>query len=260
MIRVTGIRSSAWRVSGPIVSMNAASPAVLGNWPGVGHEPGRRLVAEDAVEERGHADRAADVGAEPDRRAAGADRRALAARGAARGAVRVVGVAGAAVDAVDRLDPHRHLGRVGHAEGDEAGVDQPLHGGRVGVGAAVASAPRARRSSACPATAIDSLTVQGTPRKGGRSLPAGGGDSRVGRVGLGQRVGEAVAGQRVGARLAVCRRSTCAWTTSRADTSLARIALASSVALRRVSAGAGEVMAIREPSRIPAPARRAARW
>ena len=129
MIRVTGIRSSAWRVSGPSVSMYAASPSVLGNWPVFGDEAGRGLVAEDAVEERGHADRAADVGAEPDRRAARADRRALAAGGAAGGSVRVVGVAGAAVDAVDRLDPHRHLRRVRHAERDEAGLPEARDGG-----------------------------------------------------------------------------------------------------------------------------------
>ena len=38
-----------------------------------------RLVPEDAVEERGHADAAADVGAQAHRRAARPDRRALAA-------------------------------------------------------------------------------------------------------------------------------------------------------------------------------------
>ena len=53
-------------------------------------------------------------------------------------AMRVVGVARAAVDAVVGLDPHRQLRRVGDAERDEAGVDQPLRRRRGRLGAAVA--------------------------------------------------------------------------------------------------------------------------
>ena len=118
--------------------MNAASPAVLGYWPVFGTQPGDGLWPKTPLKNAGSADRAADVRAEADRRAARADGRALAARGAAGDPMRVVGVAGAAVDAVVGLDPHRHLGRVGHAERDEAGVDQPLRRRRRRVGAAVA--------------------------------------------------------------------------------------------------------------------------
>ena len=53
MIRVTGIRSSAWRVSGPSVSMYAASPSVLGNWPVLGTRPGDGLCPKTPLKNAG---------------------------------------------------------------------------------------------------------------------------------------------------------------------------------------------------------------
>ena len=53
MIRVTGIRSSAWRASGPSVSMNAASPSVLGYCPVLGTSPGDGLCPKTPLKNAG---------------------------------------------------------------------------------------------------------------------------------------------------------------------------------------------------------------
>ena len=51
--RVTGIRSSAYRVSGPSESMNAASPSVVGNWPVFGTSPGDGLWPKQPLKNAG---------------------------------------------------------------------------------------------------------------------------------------------------------------------------------------------------------------
>ena len=166
---------------------------------GVGDEARRWLVAEDAVEERGHTDAAADVGAEADRRAARADRRPLPSGGATGGSMRVVGVAGAAVDAVDRLDPHRHLRRVRHAERDEAGLLEARDRGGIGFRPAVLERdePGAVRHARDADRLLDRARDAQERWRVGIGL-----DPLVRLVGLGQRVGEAVARERVRARLA----------------------------------------------------------
>jgi hypothetical protein len=148
-------------------------------------------VAEDAVEEGRQPDRSGDVRAEADRRAARADGGALAARGTAGDAGAVVGVERPPVDAVVRLDPHRHLGDVGDAERDQAGVEQPLRRRRVLLAAEVAAGdePAAVRH---PAQADGLLHGEGDPEQRRQVLVAGG-DAGVGGVGLGARLLEAVA-------------------------------------------------------------------
>ena len=115
-----------------------------GEMAGVGDEAAARLVAEDAVEERGQANRPADVGAKPDRREPGAHGRALAARGAAGRAGRVVGVVGPSPDAVLRLDPQRELGGVGDAENDRSCRLQARDGGGCVLGDDVLAVERSR--------------------------------------------------------------------------------------------------------------------
>ena len=95
--------------------------------PGVRDQPRRRFVAEHAAEEGRHADRAADVRADAERRGARTDRCALAARGPTGRPVGVVRIVRAPVHPVGGLDPQRQLRGVGDAKRDRAGVDQPLH-------------------------------------------------------------------------------------------------------------------------------------
>ena len=120
------------------------------------------LVAEDSVEERWQADRAADVRAEADRRAPRPDGRTLTAGRAARGARRVVGVVGASVDAVS---DSTHI-----VSSDVLVVPSgiaPAASSRGALGA-VSAATSSRRATTpevngMPSSAIASLIVQGTP-------------------------------------------------------------------------------------------------
>jgi len=79
---------------------------------GVRDEAAGRLVPERPVEEGRHADRTADVRAEPEDRPARADDRALAARAASGGARRVVGVVRPPPHLVVALHPHAELADV----------------------------------------------------------------------------------------------------------------------------------------------------
>ena len=129
--RRTGIRSSARRASGPV----ASSRASRARWgPGSGRCAGRArrcgLWPKTPLKNAGSRIEPPMSVPSPNGANAGADRGALAARGAAGGAGRVVGVVGAPPDAVLGLDPQRQLGGVGDPERDRAGVDQPLRRGR----------------------------------------------------------------------------------------------------------------------------------
>ena len=73
------------------------------------------------------ADRAAEVGAEPERRHPARDRRRLAAGGAAGRARRIVRVGGRAEQRVHRVPPARELRDVGLAEQDRARRAHPRH-------------------------------------------------------------------------------------------------------------------------------------
>ena len=137
---------------------------------GVVDEAAGRLVAEDAVEEGRHADRPADVRAQPERRAARADDGALAARAAADGAARIVGVVGAAVDAVVGLHPHAELGDVGDPERDGARRAQPGDPDGVALGAHALAARPSPEVNGMPASAKLSLMLHGTPWNGGEPV------------------------------------------------------------------------------------------
>src|SRR4051794_34897515 len=94
-----------------------------------------------------------------------------------------------------------------------------------------------------PASEIDSLIVQGTPRKGGtsswlRPMRSSAASASASAAAKRSQASALVRGWRAS------RRSTWAWTTSRAVTSRVRIARARPVALRRVSAGADAVIAM----------------
>ncbi len=169
-----------------------AQHLVLGHrvLPRAGHEPTRCLVAEHAVEEGRAPDGAADVGAQPERRCARADDRALATGAATRDATRVVGVVRAAVDVVVRLHPHAQLGRVRHAERNGAGFAQPRDGRGIAVGDHVPTAhqPGGVRHAGQRERLLDGAgdAVQR------RQLAAAPGE-RVGLVGFGARLLEAIA-------------------------------------------------------------------
>ena len=99
----------------------------------VRNHAGRRLMAEHAAEQSWDPDRAADVGADPERGPAASDRGTLAARGTPGCARHVIRVVRAAVDMVRGFDPQRELGCVGDADRDRPRLHQPLHGGRGGA-------------------------------------------------------------------------------------------------------------------------------
>ena len=96
-----------------------------GDVPALRDDPVARLVPEHAAPVRGHADRAADVGAELERGEAGRDRGGRTARGAAGRALGVPRIARGAEDLVVALPVAGHVRRVGLAEHDRAGSAQP---------------------------------------------------------------------------------------------------------------------------------------
>ena len=207
------MRSSARRASGPGVSRRGASPRRPGTGPC--WAPARRgLVAEDAVEERRDADRAADVGAEPERRAAGADaapsppdeppamragrRRCACARRA------VVG-----------LDPHATARTCWSRPSGIAPASRRRATGARRSAAAGRCARPGRRVGHALRRAKDSLIVHGTPRSGGSASASAPRDGGVGGVGLGARRVEAVGDDRVERGLRASSRAMWASTTSR---------------------------------------------
>src|SRR3954447_1842706 len=116
---------------------------------------------------------------------------------------------------------------------------------------AVSSASTERRLTSpaevgMPASPIDSFTVHGTPRNGGRS-----GSPDATRASAASASASASANLSRARALvrgwARCRRHACASTTSRADSSPARIARARSVALRWVMGGMAPQSCIRRP-------------
>src|SRR5438093_378345 len=111
-------------------------PGRRGNVPAHGHDAARRLVAVDAAEVRGHADRAADVAAGFQVREAGGQRRRAAAGRAARRAPEGPGVVAGAEDVVVALPvggPGRHVGLAENdgARAPEAGGDDRIARGDV---------------------------------------------------------------------------------------------------------------------------------
>src|SRR5439155_9195133 len=82
------------------------------------------LEAGDAAEVRGHADAAADVGPDSERRKAGRDGGALASGRAARRMREAEGIGGLAEERVAALGVEAELGEVGAAEDDGAGLAQ----------------------------------------------------------------------------------------------------------------------------------------
>jgi hypothetical protein len=83
---------------------------------------------------RRHANAAAGVGAEPERRTAGGDDRGFSAAAAARGAGEVVRVIGASIDQIIGLDRSGQFRHVGLAEDDAARGAKPRNRGRIGFG------------------------------------------------------------------------------------------------------------------------------
>ncbi len=157
-------------------------------------------MPEHAAEEGRDADRAGDVRAEPERRRPAADRRTLAARGAAGRARGVVGVAGAPVHAIVGLHPQRELGDVGEPQRDRAGIDQPLHGRRRRLGPVLA--PRDEPRAVGHARQRKRLLDRARHPQQRRQLAlAGARDTGVGGVGLASCGVEPLNGDRAGARL-----------------------------------------------------------
>ena len=108
-----------------------------------------RLEPERAAAVRRDAHRAADVGAELERREAGGDRRRRAARRAARDARDVPRVVRRAEELVEALHVARPARQVGLAEDDGAGLAQPGHRRRVVRRARGRSARPPHPSSGC---------------------------------------------------------------------------------------------------------------
>ena len=169
MIRSTGARSSARRASGPMFSVRRNSPDGHREVPGQRDEARRGQVAEDAVDERRDADRAAHVRPERDRR-----RRRIRRSRRRHRTIRPPCASGHT-----RWTSGRRSGCSSRASRTARGCSRrrarsrPAARSRATAGASARSRNRRRcaKPPECgmPSTAISSLIVTGTPSNAGRS-------------------------------------------------------------------------------------------
>ena len=191
-------RSATVRAIGPITpNERIPGPAGSGACSANGRLSRPAFSPNSADEVARVADRAAEVGAEPERRHPAGDRRRLAAGGAAGRARRVVRVGGRAEQRVHRVPPARELRDVGLAEQDRARRAHRRHRRAVRVADVVGEQLRAvRRAHAGDRERVLARERHAVQRPA--SAPA-----RVGRHGLLARLVQPRQHERVDLRIAL---------------------------------------------------------